>query len=300
MRETRSIPKAASAPTARALDVIELLARAGETRLRYSDIVRELGLTQATAHAILTTLCERGWADRDPIDKSFALGPALAVVAASVDTARPLTSAARSAALAVHRDVGYPASVVERIGDTLVITAIEGSDSPHAAGIPGDRIPYAPPFGVAFAAWDTPDEQRAWIGRAAATDHAVERRLHRILARTRERGFDIDWTTPVLAQHAHVVNTLRGDGLPSHVRQILEQLLAEFATIGFLSDDDPAREDQPIFTIAAPVFDHRQRVALIVSVHPLCALTTTQIEAIGARLIRATTAIDAGHRRPGD
>ncbi|HXO78642.1 MAG TPA: helix-turn-helix domain-containing protein, partial [Mycobacterium sp.] len=43
------------------LDVIELLAAATEERLRFSDVVRELGLTQATAHAILTTLSDRGW-----------------------------------------------------------------------------------------------------------------------------------------------------------------------------------------------------------------------------------------------
>jgi hypothetical protein len=46
------------------LDVVELLAGSGKDRLRFSDVVRELGLTQATAHAILTTLCDRGWANR--------------------------------------------------------------------------------------------------------------------------------------------------------------------------------------------------------------------------------------------
>ena len=59
------------------LDVIELLAAATEDRLRFSDVVRELGLTQATAHAILTTLSDRGWINRDPIDKTFSLGPAV-------------------------------------------------------------------------------------------------------------------------------------------------------------------------------------------------------------------------------
>ncbi|MBY8857194.1 helix-turn-helix domain-containing protein [Nocardia sp. CA2R105] len=286
------ISGATSAPTARALDVIELLARAGEARLRFSDIVSELGLTQATAHAILTTLGDRGWAERDPVDKSFSLGPAAAVVAARLDAARPLTRSARAAAAAVHRDVGYPTSVVERIDDALVMTAIEGGDPRHPAGIPGDRIPYAPPFGVAFAAWDAPDEQRAWIHRAASTDPEVERRLRRILTRTRERGFDIDWTTPALAQHAQLAGTMRGAGLPPHIRRTLEQLLAEFSTVGYLSEDDPARETRPVVTIAAPVLDDRRRVRLIVGVHPLCALSAAQIDAIGQRLTKATAAVD--------
>ena len=50
-----------SAPTARVLDIVELLARPGNERLRFSDVVRELELTQATAHAILKTLSDRGW-----------------------------------------------------------------------------------------------------------------------------------------------------------------------------------------------------------------------------------------------
>ena len=65
-----------------------------EDRLRFSDVVRELGLTQATAHAILATLCDRGWVSRDPVDKTYSLGPALAVVATRVETARPMAHSA--------------------------------------------------------------------------------------------------------------------------------------------------------------------------------------------------------------
>lgn len=272
------------------LDVVELLAQPGTDRLRFSDVVRELGLTQATAHAILTTLCERGWASRDPVDKTFSLGPALAVVAARTDIARPLAHAARTVALQLAQEFGYAASVIERFSDSLVITAFEGS-GPQAAGTPGDRIRYAPPFGVAFAAWDSDEEQRAWIQRGAATDSALARRLEEVLVRTRDRGFDVDWTTPALTQAAHVVSALPSDGLPAQVREITDRLLAEFTTIGFLTDDDPARRAQPVATIAAPVFNHRRRVALIVAVHPLQALSRRRIDSIGRRLMRATSAL---------
>lgn len=272
------------------LDVVELLAQPGTDRLRFSDVVRELGLTQATAHAILTTLCERGWASRDPVDKTFSLGPALAVVAARTDIARPLAHAARTVALQLAQEFGYAASVIERFSDSLVITAFEGS-GPQAAGTPGDRIRYAPPFGVALAAWDSDEEQRAWIQRGAATDSALARRLEEVLVRTRDRGFDVDWTTPALTQAAHVVSALPSDGLPAQVREITDRLLAEFTTIGFLTDDDPARRAQPVATIAAPVFNHRRRVALIVAVHPLQALSRRRIDSIGRRLMRATSAL---------
>jgi DNA-binding IclR family transcriptional regulator len=272
------------------LDVVELLAGSGKDRLRFSDVVRELGLTQATAHAILTTLCDRGWANRDPVDKTFSLGPALAVVAARVDSARPLAHTARTAALQLADELGYATSVVERVGDSLVITAFEDAGR-QSGGAPGDRIRYAPPFGVAFAAWDTDEQQRAWIQRSAATNAKLARRLEEVLARTRERGFDVDCTTPALTQAAQVVGALPSDGLPDHVREITDQLLVEFTTIGFLSDDDTARQAQPVATIAAPVFDHRGRVAMIVAVHPLQALTRKRIDSIGRRTVRVTAAI---------
>lgn len=252
--------------------------------------MRELGLTQATAHAILTTLCDRGWLTRDPADKMFSLGPALSLVAERADVSRPMTQAAREAVQQLSHELGYPGSVVERVGDAMVITGYEEADV-RQRPVTGDRIPYAPPFGVAFAAWDTQEQQRAWVQRAAAGNAALTRRLEQVLARTRERGFDVDWTTPALAQAAQVVGTLQRDGMPAHVRKIMDQLVVEYTTIGFLSDDDPAREARPIATIAAPVFSHRQRVALIVCVHPFRALTSRQVSSIGRRLTRAATTV---------
>jgi DNA-binding IclR family transcriptional regulator len=272
-----------------------LLARPGNERLRFSDVVRELDLTQATTHAILTTLCDRGWLNRDPTDKTYSLGPALGLVAERADVARPIVHAARLAAQQLSYESGYAASVVERVGDSMVITAYEEGDSHQRPGV-GDRIPYAPPFGVAFAAWDTEEEQREWMQRAATGNTALTRRLQQVLARTRERGFDVDWTTPALAQAAQLVRSLQRDGMPAHVREIMDRLVVEYTTIGFLSDDDPARKSQPIATIAAPVFDDRHHVALIVCVHPLRALTSRQISSIGRSLTKATTAISTARR----
>jgi DNA-binding IclR family transcriptional regulator len=253
-------------------------------------VVRELGLTQATTHAILTTLCDRGWASRDPVDKTFSLGPALAVVATRVETSRPLAHKARTAAMQLADEFGYATSVVERSGDSLVITAFEDSGR-QSSGAPGERIRYAPPFGVAFAAWDTEEGQRAWISRSAVSNHELEHRLSEVLSRTRDRGFDVDCTTPTLTLAAQVMGTLPSDGLPDRVREITDQLLMEFTTIGIMSDDRTARQAQPVATIAAPVFDDRGRVAMIVATHPLQALTRKRIDAVGRRVAQVASAI---------
>lgn len=231
-----SIRGSTSAPTQRVLDIVELLARPDRSGLRFTDVARELGLTQATAHAILKTLADRGWVSRDPVDKTFTLGPGLAVVADRADANRPLVHAARAAAVELSADLGYRASVLERHGDSLLITAHEGGDPGDPAGHPGERIPYAPPFGVAFAAWDSPVGQRSWIQRTAAANAALAGNLAQSLARTRERGYDVDLTTPALAQTAQLVGALQRDGMPAHVRRIMDRLLVE-TMVGLTEDD---------------------------------------------------------------
>ena len=141
-------------------------------------MVRELGITQATAHAILKTLTDRGWVTRDPSTKAFTLGPALAAVAAGLPAARSQVGAATAVARQMYVEFGHPASVVERVDDTLLITAFEGRSS-----TPGDRIPYCPPFGVAFAAWDSDEGQRAWIERGTGSRHSSAASVKHPIAR---------------------------------------------------------------------------------------------------------------------
>ena len=267
-----------SAPTERVLDVVELLAKPGNEQLRFSDIVAALDLTQATAHSILKTLDDRGWVTRDPVSKAFRLGPALAVVAARTDAVRPLAHAAHAMSVQLSAELGYAASVVERVGDTLVITAFEGGGVGMHTTPPGERIAYAPPF--------------AWIARSGSSNPELAERLQRVLVRTRERGFDIDWTTPALGQMTQLVGTLRDD-VPTHVRTMLDQLLVECATIGLLPENDSAPRPQPIASICAPVFDDHGKVPMILAVHPFVALPMRRITTLGKRLVGAATYLGA-------
>ncbi|WP_330252832.1 helix-turn-helix domain-containing protein [Nocardia sp. NBC_00565] len=282
---------AISAPTARVVDVVELLARRGNVRLRYSDIARELDLTLATTHTILKTLCDRGWVTRDPAGKAYTLGPGLAVVAAAVNT-RPFVEAARAAAVELAAEFGYAASVTEKVADSLVITAFEGGERAW----PGDRIPYAPPFGAVFAAWDTAEERRTWIQRAAATSTAIAERLELTLARIRDRGFDVDYTSPAIGRAASLIGTLDTGtiALPSNIQETLDRLRVEFTTLGF--PDATSSRPQPVAAITAPVLDAQGHVALLLSVHPLGEIPPEQIDTIGHHLVRTTTAITGAAR----
>lgn len=276
---------ASSAPTARALDVVELLSLPANGQMRFSDVVRELELSQATAHAILKTLTDRGWVTRDPVAKTFSLGPALSVIATRLDAARPLAHLARDAARRLATTVDAPASVIERAGDDIVITAFEQPKGGAIPAAPNERIPYTAPFGVAFAAWDTPEAQLAWIQRAAADDTELARRLQDVLALTRERGYDIDWMTPALAQAAHAIGSLSEHALPVNMRSIIDQLRIEFASTA-LTSDDGGRAPRPVATISAPVLDKTGHIQLVLGIHPVRPMTLAEIRSAARPLLR--------------
>lgn len=281
-----------SAPAARVLEIVEFLVRANDSRPRFVDISRELGINQATVHSILKTLCDQGWATRDPVDKSFSAGPALAALAMRTGSVWPTAQAARAAIADLAHETDYPASVIERLGTSLAITAFESGDMPHPGDIPGDRIPFVPPFGVAFAAWDPIEDQEAWIRRAQTADESVNDRLHEMLSQTRRRGFDIDWMTPTLIQAAQAITTVSRSAVPEHIRHTLEQLRGEFTTIGHRPDNESDWTAQPIATISAPVIDQWGRPALVIAVHPMRALGLREVNSLGRRLTTLTAAID--------
>ncbi|RAU99349.1 transcriptional regulator [Mycobacterium colombiense] len=285
-----------SAPAGRVLDVVELLSQAESGGHRFSDVARELGLSQATAHSILKTLCDRGWAIRDPISKKFDLGPTVALIAERFQAARPLLAVAREAIHRLAEITGAATSVVERTGDELVITAFETPDGSTKPVAPLERIPYAPPFGIACAAWDIPSEQELWIQRGAAGDASLAERLRAVLAQTRERGYDVDWMTPALAQAAHAIETLSTETVPHNVRSVIDQLRVEFISANLLSGDS-ARDALSVATISAPVLDEKGHVRLILGFHPLRVMAMSEIHAAAEPLLREIARV-GGHRAP--
>ncbi|KUI44825.1 transcriptional regulator [Mycobacterium sp. GA-1199] len=276
---------AGSAPTERVLDIIEALSRTDARGLRFSDLARRLDLSQGTAHAILTTLQNRGWVTRDPVSKKFNLGPAMALIASRLDAERPTAAVARSAIRRLAEKTGMAASVVERIGDDLVITAFEDSSHSPPAALPNDRIPYAPPFGIACAAWDSTAEQEAWIQRGAAGDASLAERLRAALTHTRGRGYDVDWMTPALAEAVHAIGTLSDDSVPGNLRSVVDQLRVEFIATKMLPDES-FRGGHPVATISAPVLDSNARVRLILGVHPLRRMTIRETRTAAEPLLR--------------
>jgi DNA-binding IclR family transcriptional regulator len=284
---------ASSPPTRRVVEIVELLSERGGVPTRLSDIVKHLGLNQATAYVIMKELVDAGWATRDPVDKTFAIGGALVSLARNIDHSPLVGQAARAVAQAVAADTGYAASVSERAGNQLVITAFiaaqgAGDNQWHAAV--GDRLPFAAPFGPAYAAWDGEHGRRAWIERSGVTSHAFRVQLEQFLEDTLNQGFSVERMSPEMVSVIPMMTKLQAEALSDAMRDHLEEVLLEITSIPLAKASSQRRSY--VGAITAPVFNPAKTVTHNISVHPFIDLPARRIDHIGRRLRGAADAVD--------
>jgi DNA-binding IclR family transcriptional regulator len=277
-----------SPPTRRVVDIIEFLGERRGRPTRLSDIVQALGLNQATAHTILKELVETGWVTRDPLNKTFALGGALVRLARQIDDLPSVAHAAHVAASAVAAATGYAASVSERAGDQLVITAFIAGGDDRWTAVAGDRVPFAAPFGPTFAAWEPPDERRAWVQRSGVTSEAFEAQLVAQLDEILKQGFSVERLSPEMASAIPIMTRLQAETLSDSMRDHLGQVLLEMTRMPMDSDN---RQGHYVGAIAAPVFNQLGRVTHNICLHPFTPLPPRKLLQVGRRLTRAAAEV---------
>ncbi len=179
----------------RALDVLEVLAARGG-RAAIGEVAADAGLPVATAHRLLRTLVERGYAHQGP-DRRYVLGSRLV----------PLGTVAGSLV-----GVGSEAvltRLVDALGETANLAMLSGSRAQYVAQVPGrhtmrmftevGRLVDLHSTGVGKALLARLDDTRILehvrrVGLARATEHTLvtEQALLADLAVVRERGYALD------------------------------------------------------------------------------------------------------------
>ncbi len=284
-----------SPPTRRVVEIVELLVERGDVPARLSDIVKALGLNQATAHMIMKELVAAGWVTRDPVDKTFSVGGALARLAEQIDHSQSVVHAAHAVAQALADEYGYAVSVSERMGHQLAITAFiaapTGHDDQWHAAV-GDRLPFAAPFGPAYAAWEPREERLAWIERSGVASRAFRLHLEQFLDDTVRQGFSVESMSPEMVSAVPVMTKLQTEALSDSMRDNIDSVLLEM-TGAATNPARPRGQRNYVGAISVPVFDHSDRVTHSISVHPFTNLTSRKIEQVGRRICRAAATIGA-------
>ncbi|MEV5650146.1 helix-turn-helix domain-containing protein [Nocardia sp. NPDC052254] len=273
---------AGSPPTHRVVRVIELLSRRAETHLSLAAIVRETGLSRATAHAVLTQLTAENWTVRD-IDGNYGLGLGLLAVARRAEAAFPLRRLAAGPIREFLAEQGFPVFLAERDGESIIVTETAGT--PTVPWIrQGRRLPLAPPVAREFIAWAPAAERDRWLDHA---DPGHRDRLLSVLAAVRDRGYSVERLADESAPVLEALAALRHSPVTDPLRNRLATMITDLITIDYLPDELGA--ENAVVTVAAPIFAGDEVVASIV------ACPDTRLSA--QRLTELGTAVTATARR---
>ncbi|MFI5781607.1 IclR family transcriptional regulator [Nocardia sp. NPDC051570] len=267
-------PAVASPPTQRVVRVIELLARHPADHLSLARIVRDTGMSRATAHAVLTQLTADGWTVRDA-DGRYGLGLGLLTVARRAEAAFPLRRLAVAPMRELAARLRVPVFLAERDNGAILITEVLGTPSvPWIRS--GRRMPLAPPVAREFVAWATEPERRAWLD---AADPAHRDRLIAVLDAVRTRGYSVERLADDSAPMLEALAALRNSPVTDPLRHRLNAMIADLITIDYLPTE--LGPENAVVTVAAPIFTAPHTVPATIVTCPDTRLSATDLHHMG-------------------
>jgi DNA-binding IclR family transcriptional regulator len=305
-----------SPQTERLVAIVDMLvgSRGGLTQ---SDIARRLGVSPATCYPMLASLERSGWLRRHPVRRTYALGAALIAAGQAAAEDMDALAACRPRMLDLQRRRGLSCVALTPSADYA--TVVQLAPDPRGRGSAlrvGDQIPFHPPLGATYMAWQPDVTVDRWLARGGVTSAAARQDYRRVLAFIRCRGFSVELAlSPDDRMRSELANLVRSrleqgpdrDGVRTKNDGQLHPLLLELAE-GLASATDliPASldpdRDYRLDSVSAPVFDLDGRPILVIALRGFSGETPgADIEEIGAQLTAMTMAVTAetGGRVPG-
>ena len=258
---------ARAAPAAdRAASIIAFLTANRSRGFTLSELVRHLGMNIASAHATLAVLCDFGFLLRDPVHRTYVLGPALAVTGFAALEQHPAINAAIDQADALSQKLDVEVCVSAIAGRDVVLVARRGPLARTTSlGYPGDRAPMLAPYGAIFMAWASEDAVVAWLERAEAPAAAANH-YRTVLTDIRERGFSVPLDAIADPEITAAMSRVRSEPLDEQAEEHLVQVLHSTGEM-VLSLEGLADKDMVTYkSIAAPIFDPIGQVLLSLSI----------------------------------
>lgn len=278
-----------AAPAAsRAVSILSFLTAHPTRGFTISELVHHLGLNIASAHATLAVLNDAGFVIRDPVHRTYALGPALAATGFAALDQHPAIAAAITQADVLAGELDAQIGVSAIAGRDVVFLARRGP-APLATsiGYPGDRTPLLAPIGAVFMAWADDAAVRGWLDRAMVAGPAVAH-YHRVLAEIRAYGFSVPLRSIDSLAMRKAMARVRDEPTDEDAEHRLTDVVQHGDEMLLLSEGLSVTDEVTIRTVAAPVFDPAGRALLSISItgpeHPL---PVEEILRLGHRLLQA-------------
>jgi DNA-binding IclR family transcriptional regulator len=310
-------PKRLTPAVVDAIAILNHLQAHPPVRLSLTEIVRALGISAGTGHAILQTLVHYHYVIQDPLDKTYTLGPALIGLGAAAAGDVRFAETFRSALSQLAARTGLSACAAKLLPNAHVATVVQ-SESVGALQLSaavGATFPLTPPFGAVFLAWASPDEVERWFAVAAAGGFgpasAAERDDYLTdLQRVRREGYA--WTIRVAAGSESGLAELRtwlvraaAVGIDHRSEAGRAGYVAEIRRLGELLPEHRPNQGlvlaTPIVSISAPIFDFQGRVQVCIFVFALSSeIPPERVGRIGEEVRAAAHTLTAatGGREP--
>lgn len=184
------------------------------------------------------------------------------------------------------RTTGLDATVTALVGDELVVVAQAGPDHADGRRHVGLRIPFVPPFGGLFCAFD-PEVLARWLGHIG-DDADLVQSLRTQAERIRSRGWSLALRFPDQADVEDLLTAFTaGDYTPNRERRLMKLIssLNQF----YEPQDLPSTGDVDVYSLRAPVFDRDGRVELTVQLFgPPRSVAAAELDGWRRRLLEAT------------
>ncbi|OBJ05205.1 IclR family transcriptional regulator [Mycobacterium alsense] len=280
-----------SPPTERVVAIMRLLGSQPARAFSLAEITRELGISRATGHAILTTLVAHRWVVRDDATAAYCWGPAIASLA------RPASDRMFHGILReLAESTATQAFLARRDANTLVVVDSAGESGSGMRIERGLRMPLVAPFGRDYVAWSASSARRAWLEGIGKPSAALSRRMTAVLNEIRERGYAVERLSREYVGVYTALRALGGDAEPTDPDTIAARLARAFADLTVIDvlraelTDDATHS---VATISAPVVDDDGVVSMSVSAAPFADLPAASVERLGERVRSAARRIEA-------
>lgn len=241
---------AGSPPTARVVQIVEMLAAATQPK-SISEIAGDTGISRATATAVVNELETAGWVARDD-QLRYRIGAALPRAA---ETTMPREAQNLLARIAAEAQAGATVSRISARALTVVAKAQAGRRAVSGFAV-GQSIPLAFPAGSAVMPWRCAAERAQWLGTAAGLS---ARSGQRLLQQVSDCGYvvyrpDHD-DTGMVDLLSDLLGSVGSEVMEVALRERLLRQLARLTSRPYSRDELASDEVLPISYLAAPVFD---------------------------------------------
>ena len=281
-----------SGSNSRVVEVINFLAAYPTESFTLSELASHLGLSNGSAHRVLTALTNASFLSRHPKHKTYSLGVALVGVGQAAMEQHPGVVIARKEISRLADELKGQFLVTVQVGDELLFVAREGVPHNYDGLIRvGERFPFVPPMGLGFVAWSDSKTVTAYLAEAdRLLGSTVTEYLHTALEEIRKRGINIAALGKAVTDVRRVTtdphSRIRDDVSSGKIKQ----LISEFALreIQLLDLEDVGADG--ISHLSAPVFSSAGDIVLELTASALPAnLSVKEIELYISRL-RASAA----------